>query len=255
MDMAIPNGPEICSRNMKVRCYEQDAAGRLRPGEVFNWFQEAASEHCRMNNVAIEDIIPRGFTWVIHRYKVVVHRMPRYGEEYKIATWAQPRRDLISVREFAAEDLKGERYLSATTQWALIDLSTQRPTRLSTVMANFPACQQRALDEDLKPVIIPEDLSVTSETEMSVTPWGIDKNNHVNNSVYVFWMYDNVFPHIKKTPAMREIEVNYRKQAFYGQKVLCKGYAAPGGVFYHNIMLKETGETLVLIRSVWSEKD
>jgi acyl-ACP thioesterase len=244
----------VFSHDMRVRCYEQDFKTRLRAGEVFNWFQETAGGHCRLRKVAIEDIIPLGYTWIIHRYKVVVHKMPVYEQECKVSTWAQPKRDLISIRDFKIESQSGERLVSATTQWALIELATQRPAKLSAAIPDFKACTDRALDEDLKPIKIPEDAPLVDTFQVSAAAWHIDVNNHVNNSVYVFWMYDSIYARIKATPVLREVEVNYKKQAFFGQKIDLKCFSPSAGVYYHDIVLHDTGETLAVIRSLWDKE-
>lgn len=249
--MTIPQAKEVFAQNMTVRCYEQDPSGRLRPADVFNWFQEAACGQCRQHKAAIEDLRPRGYTWIIHRYKIVVARMPLYGEDCRVSTWAHPRRDLLSVRDFALESLSGERLVSGTSQWALIDLAAQRPARLSAAVEHFPACGARSLDEDLRPLNVPPGLELLGETGQKATAWCLDQNEHVNNSVYVSWAYDGLYPHIKGTPALREMEVNYKHQAFHGQAVVCRTSAAPGGVFYSEISLG-SGEPLALIRSAWS---
>jgi len=242
------------SRNFTVRCYEQDLKGRLRPGEVFNWFQEAASTQCRINHVALEDILPLGYTWVIHRYKIAVAKMPEYGQECKVSTWAQPKRDLISIRDFSVESLAGEKLLAATSEWALLDLKTGRPARLSAVMPQFPACAERALDESLKPIQLPEAATLLKNTETTATAWSLDKNNHVNNSVYVFWAYDNLYPEITAHYRLKELEINYKKQAFCGQKIECKCFNVTEGTYFQNITLKDTGETLALLKSVWEKE-
>ncbi|NLO91037.1 MAG: hypothetical protein GX410_03460 [Elusimicrobia bacterium] len=242
------------SRNFTVRSYEQDLGGRLRPAEVFNWFQETASAQCRINRVAIEDILPLGYTWVIHRYKIAAAKMPVYEQECRVTTWAQPKRDLISIRDFALDSLAGERLVSATSEWALIDLKSGRPARLSAVMPEFPACAERALDENLRPIQTPENAAALKTTEAAATAWALDKNRHVNNSVYVFWACDNLYPELTDGLRLKEMEINYKKQAFFGQKIECRAFGCGGGTYYQSIALKDTGETLALVKSVW-EKD
>ncbi|HOX23195.1 MAG TPA: thioesterase [Elusimicrobiales bacterium] len=245
----------LYSGEMTVRCYEQDLNGRLRPAELFNWFQEAASCQCRINRVGLEDIIPKGYTWVIHRYKVSVAKMPVYGQRCKVSTWAQPKRDLISVRDFLLESQEGEQLAGATSEWALIDLKTGRPTRLSSVLSEFPYLEKRALDENLRPIQWPEAASPLKSTETTVSAWALDKNLHVNNSVYIFWAFDNLYPEAIQGLALREIEINYKKQAFYGQKVVCRSCLGSEGVFYQEILLAETGEILALLKSTWVKID
>ena len=244
----------VLSANMTVRCYEQDLKGRLRPAEVFNWFQEAATNQCRVHHVALEDLLPRGYTWVIHRYKIAVAKMPLYGQECRVRTWAHPKRDLISIREFSLETLSGAPLVTATTEWALIDLKTHRPSKLSPVMS-FPVCERRALDEDLKPIKPPEGAPLLKTTESSATAWTLDKNNHVNNSVYIAWAYDNLYPEIASDCRLKELAINYKRQTFFGQAVECRSFQEAEGRYFQEIRLKESGETLALLRSEWRKEN
>lgn len=244
----------VFSANMTVRCYEQDLKGRLRPGEVFNWFQEIATNQCRVHHVALEDLLPRGYTWVIHRYKIAAAKMPVYGQECRISTWAHPKRDLISIREFSLKSLAGESLVTATTAWALLDLNTNRPSKLSPVMS-FPVCETRALREDLKPIKPPEGAPLLKTTETAATACTLDKNNHVNNSVYITWAYDNLYPEIASEYRLKELEINYKKQTFLGQAVECRSFKEAESRYFQEIRLKESGETLALLRSEWRKEN
>lgn len=252
--MATVNELAVFTQDMTVRYYEQDFMARLRPCDVFNWFQEMAGGHCRVHGTAIEDIAPRGFTWVLHRAKIIVGTMPSYGDTCSISSWAHPRMDKFSVREFLVQGRDGARMIAGSEQWVAIDLATKRPVNLSKVRPYFPANEERAVEGDLKPILIPPGLPVLGSTEVAATPWCLDSNKHVNNSVYVMWMYDNIFPHISHTPFLRELEVNYRKEVALGERLTCECFRAPDGAYYSELTQLDSGAKVAAIRSVWSRK-
>ncbi|MFA6583877.1 MAG: acyl-ACP thioesterase domain-containing protein [Elusimicrobiaceae bacterium] len=245
----------VLTLDFRVRCYEQDAKTRLRPVEMFNWFQEAAGVQCRARKIAIEDIIPRGITWIIRRYKIKIDKAPVHEQNCRVKTWAQTSRDLISVRDFVIESDRGERLVSATSEWALLAIKEQRPVRLSSALAEYPQCADRAINENLHPIKMPDGLRVFKTTDFHIPCHWLDLNRHMNNSAYIAAAYENLFPDITGHHKLKEIEINYKKQAFYGQVISCRAFEADGGIIYQSIDLKETGETLAVLRSVWEGED
>lgn len=252
--MATATEEAVFTQDMTVRYYEQDPQGRLRPCDIFNWFQEIARLHRRQYKSSIADIEPRGYTWVVHRAKVVVHSMPRVYKDCRVATWVHHKMDKFSVRECVITAPDGARLLSAATQWVVLSLTDKKPAKLSQVSPGFPVCEDRAVQGDLKPIYMPQGLQDLGSTEVEATPWCMDSNRHVNNSVYVLWMCDSVYPHTADTPYLRELEVNYRREVKLGQRIICRCLRAPDGAYYHELVEKASGETVATLRSVWSRE-
>ncbi|MDD4004556.1 MAG: thioesterase [Elusimicrobiaceae bacterium] len=236
--------------DFRVRCYEQDFKGRIRPGAIFNWFQDAAGKQCLKHGVALEQIIPRGYTWVIHRYRVVIHNAPVYTQKCRVITWAYPKRDLISIRDYAIESETGERLVSGTSEWVLLDMKTLRPLPLSTILADFPVCTESAAESG-RTIKLPPGLAPCKKTEFDTPVWALDGNRHINNSAYVIFAYENMFPDVTAGHQLREIEVNYKKQGFYGQQLASKAFKISDTQYLHSVELADTGEPLALLKTVW----
>ena len=254
--MATATESAVFQQDMTVRYYEQDPQGRLRPCDIFNWFQEIARLHRKQYKSSIADIEPRGYTWVVHRARIVVHSMPRVYGDCTVSTWVHHRMDKFSVRECVIKAPDGRRLLSAATQWVVLSLADKKPARLSQVSPGFPVSEERAIEGDLKPIYMPPGLKDLGSTEVTATPWCMDSNRHVNNSVYVLWMCDSVFPHTEAegTPYLRELEVNYRREVKQGQRITCRCLRAPDGAYYHELVHKDSGETVATLRSTWSSR-
>lgn len=242
-----------CHADFRVRCYEQDFKGRMRPTAIFNWLQDAAGKHCLKYGVAIENIIPKGYTWVIHRYRVVIHKSPVYTQKCKLTTWAYPKRDLISVRDYSIESETGEKLISATSEWALLSTKTMALEKLSTVLSDMPVCTDREL-EGGRSIKIPAELSPAKTVECVAPAWSLDGNRHINNAAYITFAYESVFPEVTDNYRLKEIEVNYKKQGYYGQRIASKAFKVNEAEYLHSIELAETGEQLALLKTVWEKE-
>lgn len=240
--------------DFRVRCYEQDFKGRIRPTAIFNWLQDAAGKQCLKHGVALEQILPKGYTWVIHRYRIVISKAPVYTQKCIVRTWAYPKRDLISVRDYTIDDAdSGERLISGTSDWVLLDVKTQRTLPLSTVLAAFPVCQESAV-ESVKAIKLPAGLTPCKTVEFPAPAWSLDGNRHINNAAYVTFAYETVFPEVTAGHRLCEIEVNYKKQGYYLDRLAAKAFRVSDTEYLHTVELAETGEPLALLKTVWEKE-
>jgi acyl-ACP thioesterase len=78
----------------------------------------------------------------------------------------------------------------------------------------------------------------------------IDVNEHVNNSVYPLWASESVDCEFRKTHTPAEIELCFKKEAIYGEKIAVLT-AMSGDESNHVICDKETEDELALCRIKW----
>ncbi|MBP5352202.1 MAG: acyl-[acyl-carrier-protein] thioesterase, partial [Alphaproteobacteria bacterium] len=78
----------------------------------------------------------------------------------------------------------------------------------------------------------------------------IDVNEHVNNSIYPLWASESVAPNFRKTHLPAQIEVAFKKEALYGEKVTVSTIMNDD-VSGHVIRDKNSGDELALCRIKW----
>jgi acyl-ACP thioesterase len=120
-------------RNYRVPYYGLDENERVKPGTVLDIFQEAAALHADSAGIGVSDLMRRGLTWVLRRYRVDFRGYPGRGD-LTVRTWFEPRRNLMSVRRFEAEAVNGEDAASAWSAWIVVDLERGRPVRLDRAL-------------------------------------------------------------------------------------------------------------------------
>ncbi|WP_324292420.1 acyl-ACP thioesterase domain-containing protein [uncultured Desulfosarcina sp.] len=73
-----------------VHLHHIGSNGLARPSLFFDCFQDAASEQSALLEFSIRELMERGLTWVVSRYRVKVCRYPRWQERIRVTTWRSP---------------------------------------------------------------------------------------------------------------------------------------------------------------------
>ncbi len=250
--MPQPAAPSLFRNHYQVRSYEVDGGGRLRPVTLLNYLQDSAGSHAAALGFAVSQLRRRQVTWVISRYHVRFSRYPRRGEELEVRTWPSARQTLFALRDFEVCDLFGVPAVTATSSWALIDLERRKPVRLAEHLVDYPVIGRRALEDDFASLPVP--VQVDLELPFRVRYGDLDLNAHVNNTVYVDWALETVPAEIARNWVVESLEIGFRAEAFYGDRVLVRTQALESGekaVFVHQLVSDRDGRELTRLRTSW----
>jgi medium-chain acyl-[acyl-carrier-protein] hydrolase len=135
----------------------------------------------------------------------------------------------------------------------VIGLDNKQPIKVDEAIDIPYAVDKRALDDPFDSLAVPaaRDAEVGFRVEMGHIDW----NRHVNNAVYVQWALEAVPPDVLQRSRPVELEVSYRAEAFYGDKVVSVLQrvpgADPGAVFLHQILNAATGAELTRLKTRW----
>lgn len=207
----------IWKTEFRVRSYEGDRTGTLKPHSLLNYFEEAAQQHATELGFGYEQLKEDQRFWVLSRLEAVIDRSPRWGQLIGVETWPKSVSRLFAIRDFFLHD--GERgntppLVRATSAWLLMDGKNGRPLRPEKYLPEGPLlnnAEKSAVDQ--VPGKIPmDDEEPLLASRVNVQYSDLDVNNHVNNSVYLRWIDDAV----RKESEDRELarfELNFLKEA------------------------------------------
>ena len=118
------------------------------------------------------------------------------------------------------EDTQGNRLISATTSWLIIDLASRRMVRDRELADNFDNSQAGyAIEEQAEKVTLPKEIEPELVDTHKVVWSDIDTNGHVNNVKYVVWALDVLdYDLVSKNP-IKELLVNFDSEVLPGQSV------------------------------------
>lgn len=241
----------LLERSFDIRHHELTTRGLLRPVTLLAYLQVVASEHALLLGLSVRDLHLLGLTWVMSRLHLVMRRYPRGGEVLTIRTWPASRTGLFAVRDFELLDGAGMSIGVASTSWAVLDLNTRRPVRVSERLPEYPLRPVRALDDPF--TSLPALETPEWRFSMPVLRGDLDVNKHVNNTVYAAWGLESAPTEVAEVCVPVEIEIGFRAEVFYGDTIvsLCGAAAEDPPCLLHRIEHAVSGRELARLRTRW----
>ncbi|WP_229364444.1 acyl-[acyl-carrier-protein] thioesterase [Fibrella aestuarina] len=234
-----------------LRNYECDAAGRLSIPALMNLMQESANRNAYDYGIDSETLQANGLGWMLMRFGLVMHHYPRSGQTIRIVTYPTGVEKFFVYRDFrvyADAVLLAE----ATSTWLVFDSHkrTMVPTPDFIRSLVCPDVDQPSPRLPLKPNY--PSVEVAEEAQAVTVGWfDIDSNQHVNNVVYIRWLLEQLPDAVLQTQELAELDVVYRNETHWHERVLVQHQADDAGTFHHRLALAETGKDVLLARTRW----
>jgi medium-chain acyl-[acyl-carrier-protein] hydrolase len=240
-------------KQLRIRSCEVDHQAKIKLASIFNYFQDIAGEHSARAGVPVRELMRKKLMWVVWRYHVKILRYPSWGEAIRINTWCSAQKQQYVVREFEITDEETNFLVLATSTWMLIDLRIKKPVRPNDHLPGFPAKNQRAIPDDFES--LPKLERIDFELPFRVRMHDVDLNRHVNNALYIEWARESVPEDILSNSRPMGIEVAFRDEAVYGDKVISQTQQLdndPQPCFLHKMVREKDRKELTRLRTIWS---
>ena len=204
---------ELYTLPYRLRSRDVNEFKRLRPSQLFELLQEAATDHSELLGAGIGEIRKQNLMWVLARQSVEIQRMPCYGEEIVAETW--PGRTVHSLypRYYRLLDASGEAIVSSAAIWMLADMDSRTlvPSSRSGIDYSF---DRRGCEIALPSP--PRKFFTDSSCSFTVPYSYIDMNGHMNNTRY-FDLADNLCSAAQSGRDPKRILVEYSAELRQGQ--------------------------------------
>ena len=211
---------EKYSEERIISSYEANANHNLRPAALMDMMQEAAGRDAVSLGFGYEEMVSANAAWVLSRMKIQFNKYPQWRDKVVLKTWHKGANRIFYLRDFLLEDTDGNNFASATTSWLIIDISSRRMVRNSTLAENFDnTAMDDAIAEQAEKVTLPKDVEAEFVTTHKVVWSDIDTNNHVNNVKYAVWAMDIVDYEDARNFPMKELLINFDAEVLPGQEV------------------------------------
>lgn len=198
--------------------------------------QEAAGLHAEALGVGIQALQRAGFTWMLGRLALRLHRSPAWREQLRLTTWPSGIRGrLMAERQFVLETEAGERLLEASSEWLCVDMARGRLAKLPESAAQLANAETLAFGlctAKLPPVPAEEPCG---EAVFNVRRAEIDANRHVNNVHYAEWMLETLPEEVFFCGTPRTLDIEFKQAAHLGDTVVSRTYSLGSGRFLHSI--------------------
>ena len=236
----------IWSEESTVRSYDVGSDGLLKPQTLFQFFQEAASNHATDLGAGYDVLQSQRLFWALSRVKTEILSLPVWGDTITLTTWPKGVDKIFAVRDFRMTDRAGATMVRGTSYWLLVDSDKMRPRRVDSLARSLPLNEnEHALRESLGKIAIPGGLP--KQYERKVMASDLDVNNHVNNTEYIRWIADALGPEGGALPSIRSLQVNYLEEARLGEVMVFSAGRDPadGTVIFVEGVNRETSAAVV----------
>ena len=234
-----------------LRADECDRNNIARPASLNNLLQESAGYHATLLNVSTDVLQQQGLTWMLLRFAINFNRLPNWRDTLRVTTWPSGTRGrLVATREYNASILPDETpFLSATSEWGLVNIREQRLTRLTDEIQKLRIPDDTPPSEPLPR--LPELTAPTLTRTYPVRESQIDFNHHVNNSHYIAWIFDTL-PDALATARPTRLDIAYRLPANIGDSVIVNTQHLPEtNACLHTLHRVSDNALLIQAQTLW----
>ena len=218
---------EIFEKQFEITEVLTDGYERLHPAALLYLVQETAGAHCR--HLGVEDEKLGGLFWAVLRYRVEVDRLPRLGERVTVRTWPMPTTRVAFPRAAEAVDAQGNRLFRLVSLWVLMDKNDRQmvlPAKSGVTVPGFLTGTELEIPAGIR-AIPGEKL-----TARIVTDREIDKNLHMNNTMYLSWAMELLPRNFEKEHTLKSFTACYFSEAKLDNELALCWTLDPSGRLY-----------------------
>ena len=218
-------GYQFC-QDVCIPCYQTNGNGVLKPASFMDLAQEIAYWAAQELGFGYDTLHIHHTAWVLSRMHVHFHRPVCWRDAVTLYTWHKGSNGLFYLRDFLLRSAEGERCVSATSSWVVIDERSRRlvrPEELAELMRLDHAVED-AIAEPAPKVAFPkgdtrsEPGTTEAAGEHRVVYSDIDILGHTNNARYVVWAMDCLPPEAAARP-FKDLYINFNKETRLGDTV------------------------------------
>jgi len=234
-----------------IRYFELDHNAELRFGSLLDFLQDAAGEDAVLRGFGVEQLLPRGLTWMLSRYRIRLDALTGMGDNISIRTWPSVHKGLSACREF--EILRdGVQIGAASTAWMLIDLESRRPVRPNDKLGEVFLRDEQVFSEPLTGIKLP--VVMEPSHAFKVRRADLDLNCHVNNRVFFDWAVESLESAEIENHRLYQVDINYLAEALAGEDVVsARGcQITPEGLLCSHLISRPSDQKdLAKLQTLW----
>jgi medium-chain acyl-[acyl-carrier-protein] hydrolase len=193
-----------------------DMTGKTTVPSLINFLQETAWQHACRLNMGYHEMVKQNIAFVINKMLIKTRRLPEWNEMVSVETWLHPPEHVHALREFTVRDNNRNLIAAASISYIAIDMLTRK---LGKIPNNVENCCTGEVFLDEKPSRILPVKTHTFEAVHIVKPSDVDMNQHVNNSRYVQWIFDNMPEKWQTETKPVCLNINFLHEASLGSEV------------------------------------
>jgi len=231
-------------------CFYHDRTNIVSILGFFNEIaQEAGFYYDREKNILKEESL----AWIILNWDIQINRYPKYRERVKACTIARSIDRFVAFREFQLFDQNDQMLARGKSKWILLNLEKRKPA-----IARDYMFQLYGVNETTNPFTINKPLEYKEKGDgaflFRVRKRDVDDYEHVNNTIYAYWINESVPDEVTDTMTLENLRVYYKRETIYPNDVFIHNKILEKGHILHRVDQAD-GKNLVYAESFWRGKN
>ena len=178
---------KIYEKEFNLQLRDMDKNNKMRFSSYLNVMQEIGGLHASLIGHGLNEEIQTGKAWIVISWKLEIFKRPSWNEKIKVRTWIGKIDKIYHYRDYEILDSNNEVVAKGVAKWVMLDIVTKRIVKSSESYAEeFPVVEIDGYDNDIKNINAKVNVdSLNQIYEYIVERRDVDKNNHMNNVVYL----------------------------------------------------------------------
>ena len=212
-------GYKFC-QDICVPCYDTDASFYLKPAAFMDMAQEIAYWAAQELGFGYDDLHVHHVAWVLSRMHFHFENPPKWRDNVTLYTWHKGADGLFYLRDFFLQDADGNRLVTCTSSWVVIDERTRRLVRPEELQDKLSTGDvDDAIAERAPKVVMPRGTEPEPAGEHTVVYSDVDIIGHTNNARYMVWAMDSIDYETASACRVKDVYINFNKETTPGTSV------------------------------------
>ena len=212
-------GYKFC-QDICVPCYDTDASFYLKPAAFMDMAQEIAYWAAQELGFGYDDLHVHHVAWVLSRMHFHFENPPQWRDNVTLFTWHKGADGLFYLRDFFLQDADGNRLVTCTSSWVVIDERTRRLVRPEELQDKLSTGDvDDAIAERAPKVVMPRVAKPEPAGEHTVVYSDVDIIGHTNNARYMVWAMDSIDYETASACRVKDVYINFNKETTPGTSV------------------------------------
>lgn len=198
--------------NFSVRASDLDENGNFSLHSFFLWYNEIGMRHDDSEGHSWKENHNMGFSWILYRWKAQFFKNVQEGETIRLSTWVSKMESFMTYREYEMKNEQDEVVARAVCVCSAMSVESRMLTRIpKSIRASYPL-ENTSYFSDLPKI---KDVTVFEpdfEKGIEIRYQDIDVNTHVNNLVYIDWVWDLLPASYRRDKKILEFDIVYRHE-------------------------------------------
>jgi acyl-ACP thioesterase len=238
-----------------VHVYETGPDGRINMYSLFDFMQDAASDHAVILGYGRDDLLKKNHFWVLSRMYAEISELPLWKDIVIVRTWPSGTDKMFAMRNYDLYTSEGKHVAAASSSWLIIDRTTKRIHRPDEVLMNYNN-EQPATASSLRGAVKLQgsDINGSLSPAFRVSVNDLDVNLHTNNVNYLKWINNTYNLNFIMEHHPSTIEINYLAESVFGEEIIVRtsGDEENDGCFNHSVIRLNDNKELCRARICWA---